>query len=103
MKKLLTTVVAAAALTASLVVAPVFAQSAPAAGKSSAGNTERYCFKERLYSSGGEMSCNWASSAAEACRDFTETTRIAASAMTEAPKKSTRCANGEWLVQVTLK
>jgi hypothetical protein len=102
MKKFATAIALAGALTSGLIVAPSFAQSS-APSKSGAASNDRYCFKERLYTAGGEMSCNWATSVAEACRDFNETSRVATAAMIEVPKKSTRCANGEWLVQVTLK
>ena len=65
--------------------------------------TTKYCHMERLYTAGNDLVCNWAPTAAEACRDNTVTSRLAQSSVSEAPKKASRCASGEWLVQVTTK
>ncbi len=103
MKKYNLAMLSAAALVSALSVAPAMAQSSAGQSRAGSANAERYCYRERLNTTGAEISCNWADSAAEACRDNTQTSRLAVSAMTEPPKKSIRCANGEWLVQVTLK
>jgi hypothetical protein len=63
----------------------------------------KYCHKERLYTAGNDLVCNWAPAAAEACRDNTVTSRLAQSSVSEAPKKASRCPSGQWLVQVTTK
>jgi hypothetical protein len=62
-----------------------------------------YCYKDRLYSAGGNLNCNWAASTREACSGNTQASSIASSATTGAPVDSNRCSNGNWLVQVTMK
>jgi hypothetical protein len=103
MKKHMLAVLSAAAFAAGLSVVPAMAQSSANAPRANGANTERYCYRERLSTAGAELSCNWAESVAEACRDNTQTSKIPVSAVAEPPKKASRCANGEWLVQVTLK
>jgi hypothetical protein len=65
--------------------------------------TTKYCHMERLYTASNDLVCNWAPTAAEACRDNTVTSRLPQSSVSEAPKKASRCPSGEWLVQVTTK
>jgi len=62
-----------------------------------------YCHKDRLYTAGTEMTCNWTTSVAEACRDNAVASRISSGAVSNAPTDSTRCASGQWLVQVALR
>ena len=62
-----------------------------------------FCHKERLYTASGDLVCNWATSAADACRDNTPSSRVAQSAATGAPSDAKRCESGQWLVQVTMK
>jgi|GEM_PF-3705654 len=77
------------------------ASAAPSVATAKADS--KFCHKERLYTVGGEMVCNWAQTAADACRDNTQSSRLAQSAVTGAPSDVRRCESGQWLVQVTMK
>lgn len=91
----------AATLATTLVVGSAFAN--PNTTQKADAASTKYCHMERLYTAGNDLVCNWAPTAAEACKDNAVTTRVAQSAVSEAPKKASRCASGEWLVQVTTK
>jgi hypothetical protein len=58
----------------------------------------QYCWQERLDTSGGKLTCNWAASRREACDSRTFTSVDAG--RYAAPKKASMCANGQWLVEV---
>jgi hypothetical protein len=78
--------------------------AAPAANVASAPKTgAQFCAKERLYTANGAMVCNWAPTAADACRDNSPSSSIALAAVTGAPVDSRRCESGQWLVQVAMK
>ena len=62
-----------------------------------------YCHKNRLYEAGGDLVCNWTTSAASACRDNTPSSRVAMANTTAAPSDGRRCESGQRLVQVTMK
>ena len=68
------------------------------------GNTARaasgtqYCWQDRLQSAGGKHSCNWAASKREACDGALPS--MVEAARYSAPRKSTMCSNGQWLVEV---
>lgn len=82
----------------------ISACATPSANESAATKTgSQYCAKERLYTANGALVCNWAPSAAEACRDGATSSSIAVTATTGAPIDSRRCDSGQWLVQVTMK
>ena len=68
----------------------VAAASAPAGTK--------YCWQDRLNTAGGKLNCNWAASKREAC-EGTSYTDVEAARVT-APRKSSMCSNGQWLVEV---
>ena len=59
-----------------------------------------YCWKDRLQTSGDELTCNWAASTSEACKE-TKSSVVTRSAIASAPSNAKRCDNGQWLVQVT--
>ena len=63
----------------------------------------QFCAKERLYTANGALVCNWAPTAADACRDIAPSSSIALTAVTGAPADSRRCESGQWLVQVAMK
>jgi uncharacterized protein YceK len=67
-----------------------------------ASSDAMYCWKDRLQTSDSELYCNWASSAAEACKE-TKGSGIAKSAIASGPTDARRCDHGQWLVQVTKK
>ena len=101
MKSLVIVTIFAAPLAATLVVSSAMANPSTTSKADTAAT--KYCHQERLYTAGTDLVCNWAPTAAEACRDNTVTSRVAQSSVSEAPKKASRCASGEWLVQVTTK
>jgi hypothetical protein len=74
---------------------------APTAATNVASAGVMYCHKDRLYTAGNELVCNWTSSVAEACRDTAPTSRLATGAVSGAPTEAKRCASGVWLVQAT--
>jgi hypothetical protein len=61
------------------------------------------CHKDKLNVVGAELDCNWASSVREACDGIVKSSRISQTAITATPAAASRCANGLWLVQVTMK
>jgi hypothetical protein len=65
----------------------------------SAATGTQYCWQERLSSSGGKHTCNWSGDKRSACegREFTTVEAAGYSA----PRKSTMCANGQWLVEIS--
>jgi hypothetical protein len=67
------------------------------AAASAPGGT-RYCWQDRLNTAGGKHNCNWAASKREAC-EGAQFTDLEAARVT-APRKSSMCANGQWLVEV---
>lgn len=69
--------------------------NAPAAA---AAGTQ-YCWQDRLSDAGGKLTCNWAPDKRAACAGA-EFTTVEASKVS-APKKSSMCANGQWLVEVS--
>lgn len=77
------------------------ASNTPAPAAKVAATGVMYCHKDRLYTAGGELVCNWTPSVAEACRDTAPTSRVAANAFASAPTEASRCASGVWLVQAT--
>ena len=75
-----------------------------AASKTTATATgSKFCHKERLYDTGGEMVCNWAGTAADACRDIVPASRISKALVEGEPINARRCESGQWLVQVSMK
>ena len=62
----------------------------------------QFCMKDRLFESGGEMSCNWAPTFADACENSNAST-ISKGSVAGAPVNAGRCGNGQWLVSVTRK
>lgn len=87
---------ACAAPQASLTGTPrALAASGPASGT-------YYCWKERLDTEGGNLVCNWAASATDACTS-TGVASIAKSSVSRGPDNARRCENGQWLVVVTTK
>src|SRR5262245_10694421 len=67
------------------------AAAAPRAGT-------QYCWQDRLSNSGGKLNCNWAATKREACEVLAFSDVEAA--RYSAPRKSTMCSNGQWLVEV---
>jgi PBP1b-binding outer membrane lipoprotein LpoB len=63
----------------------------------SAAGTQ-YCWQDRLSNASGQLTCNWAADKRAACAGA-EFTTVEATRFSE-PKKSTMCANGQWLVEV---
>lgn len=70
-------------------------------GAKAATGGSHYCWKNKLATEGDNLVCNWADSVADACRSTHSTSMSKGSV--GAPKDAGRCANGEWLVQVTTK
>jgi hypothetical protein len=62
----------------------------------------QFCWKEKLDTQGDSLICNWQGSAYEACRS-TNSSTLSRSALASGPTDAQRCANGQWLVQVTTK
>ena len=75
----------------------------PATSMGAAASGTMYCFKDRFYETGSELVCNWSKSADAACTEIAQSSRIAVSAAAGAPVTGKRCANGQWLLQVTMK
>lgn len=69
------------------------AAAAPAAGT-------QFCKKDRLFTEGDSLSCNWAATFADACEN-TNLTSMKKSAVANGPSNAGRCGNGQWLVSVT--
>jgi hypothetical protein len=62
-----------------------------------------YCWKDRLNTVGDALACNWQSSVGEACRATAFSTTLSKGSVAAGPEDAGRCANGQWLVQVTTK
>lgn len=71
-------------------------------GAKAASAGSYYCWKNKLAAEGDNLVCNWETSAADACRS-THSTSMSKGTVGAGPKDAGRCANGEWLVQVTTK
>ena len=95
MKKLALAVMAALTLAACGTTDGGNGQSVAAA---SAPAGTQYCWQDRLSTSGGKHTCNWAASKREAC-EGAQFTAVEATRVT-APRKSSLCANGQWLVEI---
>jgi len=78
------------------------APSATNGAQAQAATGSYYCWKNKLETGGDKLVCNWARSAADACRSI-EVVTVNKSAVSSGPKEAGRCTNGEWLVQVTTK
>lgn len=61
-----------------------------------------YCWKSKLYVAGEDLVCNWADSAAEACKG-NPTSNISKVVVANEPTNAKRCENGQWLVRVSRK
>ena len=61
-----------------------------------------YCWKDRLLTEGDNLTCNWAPSTTEACKETTRT-NVSKNAIAGRPVDAKRCDNGQWLVHVTKK
>ena len=72
--------------------------STAAAGATTAAGTQ-YCWQERLDTSGGKHTCNWSADKRSACEGTTFTALEAQ--RYAAPRKGSRCANGQWLVELS--
>jgi outer membrane PBP1 activator LpoA protein len=103
MKTLLACSAIAAALLLSACASAPSATTTSASASVAQKSGTMYCHKERLYQASGELVCNWSASAAEVCRDNVQSSRIAVSSAVAAPADGSRCASGQWLVQVALK
>lgn len=95
-----TAVLAASALV--LLSACAAVQTASTGSGAASPSGTRYCWKAKLTEQGGELSCNWGESVAQACK-YEAATAIASAKVTGAPREAGRCPNGQWLVQVTTK
>jgi hypothetical protein len=62
----------------------------------------QFCWKEKLDAQGDSLTCNWQGSAYEACRS-TNSSTLSRGSLASGPTDVQRCANGQWLVQVTTK
>lgn len=74
--------------------------TAPRAQAASANS--QFCWKEKLDAQGDSLTCNWQVSAYEACRS-TNSSTLSRGSVASGPIDAQRCANGQWLVQVTTK
>ena len=70
-----------------------------AATDSSPASKSLFCWKSKLYVAGDDLVCNWADSAAEACKG-NPTSNVSKVAVANEPTDAKRCENGQWLVQV---
>jgi hypothetical protein len=65
-----------------------------------AGGAPYYCWQARLDDAGSNLVCNWDRSMTDAC-----TAQVLVSlpkaGLTDAPRRTHRCENGQWLVAVT--
>jgi hypothetical protein len=61
-----------------------------------------FCWKGKLTSEGEALVCNWEGSTSDACKS-SYTSSLAKGAIATGPKDAGRCANGQWLVEVTTK
>lgn len=91
-------------------VLPITFLAACASIESSTGNATgqnavspiMFCWKDRLQAEGSDLVCNWAGSAAAACKE-TFSSKLGKSAIASGPTDAKRCDNGQWLVQVATK
>jgi hypothetical protein len=67
-----------------------------------ASGSTMYCWQVRLVDAGGNLTCNWETTAAAAC-DASHPTPISKAAIAQGPDKVRMCNNGQWLVQVTMR
>ena len=67
-----------------------------------ASGSTMYCWQDKLIDAGGNLTCNWESTAAAAC-DASYATPISKAAVAKGPDKIRMCSNGQWLVQVTMR
>ena len=88
------------AVLATACAAPGGASTRTAAASPASGT--QYCMKDRLFESGGEMSCNWAPTFADACEN-PNLSSVSTGSVSGAPANAGRCGNGQWLVSVTRK
>jgi hypothetical protein len=77
-------------------------QSSTAGSGAQPASGTMYCWKDKLEVAGDKVTCNWASSAREAC-ESTYPTTIAKAKLAGDPQKGNRCSNGQWLVSVQVK
>jgi hypothetical protein len=68
-----------------------------------ASSAAKFCYQDRLHKVDNQLECNWVSSAAEACRGQGPVSRVALSAANGEPVRASRCASGQWLVQLSMK
>jgi hypothetical protein len=61
-----------------------------------------FCWKDKLNPEGDALVCNWEGSTADACKS-SYSSSLAKGTIATGPKDAGRCANGQWLVQVTTK
>ena len=101
MKKLLCAAVAPVFFLASCASVQTATNGASASGVASTSNS-LYCWKDRLLTEGDNLTCNWAASTTEACKETTRT-NVSKNAIVGGPVDAKRCDNGQWLVHVTKK
>jgi hypothetical protein len=97
MKKLLCIAVVPLVLSAG--APPPGAGASWGAARPAAGGTQ-FCWKEKLATEGDTLVCNWQASSADACKS-THSSALARASIVSGPTDARRCANGQWLVQVT--
>ena len=61
-----------------------------------------FCWKDKLNPEGDTLVCNWEGNTTDACKS-SYPTPLAKASIATGPKDAGRCANGQWLVQVTTK
>jgi len=97
MNKLL---VVAAFLTLPLAGCATAERTSAAAPKMAAGTY--FCWKDKLNPEGDALYCNWEGNTTDACKS-SYSSSLAKGAIAAGPKDAGRCANGQWLVEVTTK
>ena len=85
-----------------LLAACATVQTSTAGSGAETASGTMYCWKDKLEVAGDKVTCNWASSAREAC-ESTYPTTIAKAKLSGEPQKGNRCSNGQWLVAVQVK
>ena len=90
---------AVSAITAALVLGACATPNANNGAAASTAAGTQYCWQDRLSNSGGKLTCNWAGDKRSACEGAEFTTVDAA--RVSAPRKSSMCSNGQWLVEVS--
>lgn len=86
-----------------LVLASGCASTASTATVAASSSKVSYCHKERLYTAGGDLVCNWSDSVEAACKDNAQVSRVATASLTDAPADSRLCPSGQRLVMATRK